>query len=255
MPRTHQTSSGRLGTVFVIAGVIILVLLGVLFALSNLLAHTASALAPRPAEAAESDSSTSADKNPLTAAVVDWGYWQSVNPDIVGWIKIAGTSIDLPIVKADREDPTYYLSHDVYGNWNYHGCPYVDADCPSGLDSKNVIILGHNLIDGTMFTEIERYHDESFASTHKDVIIYTPAGERRYVVSACETVAGDRAVKRTEFADETDFRAFVAERLSACTTKLASSPPDGNLLTLCTCSYYFNPANERTLVYAFQATR
>ena len=25
---------------------------------------------------------------------VDWGYWQSVNPDIIGWVTVPGTGID-----------------------------------------------------------------------------------------------------------------------------------------------------------------
>ena len=35
---------------------------------------------------------------------VDWGYWQGVNPDIIGWVTVPGAGIDYPIVQAHEGD-------------------------------------------------------------------------------------------------------------------------------------------------------
>lgn len=60
---------------------------------------------------------------------VDWGYWQGVNPDIIGWVTVPGAGIDYPIVQAHEGDPDHYLRYDVYGGWNYHGVPYLHWKC------------------------------------------------------------------------------------------------------------------------------
>ena len=85
---------------------------------------------------------------------VDWGYWQSVNPDIIGWVTVPGTGIDYPIVQAHDGDPDHYLRYDVYGGWNYHGVPYLHWKCADDglLGAGNALVFGHHLDDGTMFS-------------------------------------------------------------------------------------------------------
>ena len=90
----------------------------------------------------EDDASEAADDGFPT---VDWAYWQGVNPDVIGWITVPGTTINSPIVQAPTDDPDFYLSHDVYGNYNIYGAIYLDAECAeAGLDSRNAVILGHH---------------------------------------------------------------------------------------------------------------
>lgn len=246
MRRRNRKNPGRM---LVITGTFVLIAVCAVLACSYVLGLTASAMSPQPAIVNTSaDDGGTANEN---GTMVDWSYWKDVNPDIVGWLEIPDTNIDLPVVQADKEDPTFYLYHDVYGNWNYHGCPYVDADCPNGLASRNAIILGHNLVDGTMFTELENYHDRGFAEQHRLIVLYTPESTRTLAVAGCETIVGAETVKRAAFIDDQDFESFVEERLSACSVQLGGERPYANLVTLCTCSYFFNPADERTLVYAF----
>ena len=79
---------------------------------------------------------------------VDWDYWQDINPDVIGWVTIPGTTVDSPILQAHGDAPGYYLKHDVYGNYNPAGAIYLDADCEElGLSSRNAVILGS--ISGT----------------------------------------------------------------------------------------------------------
>ena len=86
---------------------------------------------------------------------VDWEYWQDVNPDVIGWVTVPGTPIDYPIVQAHADAPTWYLSHDVYGNWNIYGCPYLDADCEEeGFDSRVAYVFAHHMDDGSMFAPL-----------------------------------------------------------------------------------------------------
>lgn len=45
------------------------------------------------------------------------------NKDLAGWLSIEDTKIDYPVMQ--KEDNTYYLHHDFYGEDSKYGCLYV----------------------------------------------------------------------------------------------------------------------------------
>ena len=107
---------------------------------------------------------------------VDWGYWQSVNSDIIGWVTVPGTGIDYPIVQAHEGDLDHYLRYDVYGGWNYHGVPYLHWKCADDglLGAGNALVFGHHLNDGTMFSALARFSNAGYAEGHSPIILQTP---------------------------------------------------------------------------------
>ncbi len=186
---------------------------------------------------------------------VDWEYWEQVNPRIVGWLTVPDTPIDYPIVQAPEDDPDYYLSHDVYGEQNIFGCPYLDAGCVQGglLNSENAVVFGHNmsLLDGSMFTAFSRYGDAGFAATHRTILVQTPEAKAHLRVAGACVSPGGSATKRTSFQGKGDFESYCQERLRACDVRLDEGEAGdcSQLFTFVTCSYT-RYANERTLVYA-----
>lgn len=182
---------------------------------------------------------------------VDWEYWRGVNPDVVGWITIPGTQIDFPIVQAPEWNPTYYLDHDVYREWNYVGCPYLDAECAQGglMNSMNAVVFGHNMgWSSEMFADLANYSDESYATSHRQVFLQTPDTKRVYSVQAADVIPGWEAVKRVDFTDREDLFSWWGERYAASDMKLGKGAYAQSMLTLCTCSYNYW-SSERTLVY------
>lgn len=180
---------------------------------------------------------------------VDWDYWLSVNPDLVGWVTVPGTAIDYAVVQAPGNDPTYYLDHDIYRNWNPSGCPYVDAEC-NGFESPATYIFGHNMgyID-TMFSDFARFSDAGYAAEHRLILLQTPERRIALAISAADIVDGYEKSKRTEFADVQALHVWYAERFEAADMMIANDPGMPQLFTFVTCSYnYF--ASERTLIYA-----
>jgi sortase B len=179
---------------------------------------------------------------------VDWDYWTSVNPDIVGWVTVPRTAIDYAVVQAPTDSPTYYLDHDVFGRWNPYGCPYVDASC-DGLTGFVTYIFGHNMGFGdTMFSDFADYGNEGYAREHTTILIQTPTERLALSLSAVDVVKGDDPSKRTGFAMQQELSSWYAERFGQADVRIEQRPDATRLLIFVTCSYnYFS--NERTLVY------
>ena len=99
-----------------------------------------------------------------------------------------------------------------------------------------------------MFHDLELFHDPAFAASHNEVLLFTPTQTKRLTVVASRTVAGWEKLNCVRFKDADDFIAWRNETLAA--TGAAPSDDCKQLITLCSCSYFVNPADERTLVYA-----
>lgn len=104
-------------------------------------------------------------------------------PDIAAWFQIPGTIIDYPVMWTP-EDETYYLYKHYDGSENINGSLLLDTD--SSLDplTTNLIIHGHNMKSGAMFGYLPMYEKQSYFEQHKEMLLYTPEGERTYEVIA-----------------------------------------------------------------------
>lgn len=182
---------------------------------------------------------------------VDWDYWQSINPDIIGWVTVPGTNIDYPIMQAHADDPDYYLHHDIYGNWSVYGVPYLDAECEeTGLfNSPNGVVFGHHMNDDSMFADFANYSDSNYAQEHQMILVQDPDHQIIYYPRCAEIINANELTKRTSFNDDEDYRNWYADIIDNAVMVLDSTTEPDSLITWCTCSYnYFG--NERTLVYS-----
>lgn len=183
---------------------------------------------------------------------VDWDYWKGVNPDVIGWLTIPGTSVDSPILQAHADAPDYYLHHDVYRNYNPAGAIYLDADCEElGLSSRNAVILGHHFWNDTVTAPmgiIAEYKDRTFASEHARILIQTPAAKMVYGARFAQIVNGLERNKRTSFIDDSDFRAWYDESKADAAMVLDAEAEPEQTVSLVTCSYNIWVKNERTVL-------
>lgn len=187
---------------------------------------------------------------------IDWDWWLSINGDIVGWVRVDGTTIDFPIVQAQTDDPRFYLTHGVDGGRNPSGTPYLDSGClAAGLDSDVCFIFGHNMSDGSMFSPFASYLENGYAAGHSTVSILTPDSSESYAVDAVRLVDSDGKVKRTAFSNRTAAAKWYSEQLRASEHIVnAYEPDDGmssNFLVFSTCT---NDGSGRVVVYTHRTS-
>ena len=105
------------------------------------------------------------------------------NSDLAGWIQIDGTNINYPVMQS-KHDPDFYLKHNFEKADSPHGCPYVQANCDLQTPSDNILVYGHNMKDGTMFSDLLQYKRESFWEQHRIIRFDTMTAQAEYTVMA-----------------------------------------------------------------------
>lgn len=104
----------------------------------------------------------------------------AVNGDCIGWLSIDGTNISYPVMHTPS-DPQKYLRRNFYGKYSQSGVPFLDGRCD--LQSSNLIIYGHNMRNGTMFSDLKRYVDRDFLNAHLTVKFETADGVQTFIVT------------------------------------------------------------------------
>ena len=115
---------------------------------------------------------------------VDFKKLQSINKEIVGWIRFDNPEkISYPIVQGKDNDK--YLKMTVEGKTNGAGSIFMDANNKADFSDKNTFIYGHNMKNGSMFGQLRKYKNYKFYKENPYFYIYTPDGkEVKYQVYA-----------------------------------------------------------------------
>ena len=94
-----------------------------------------------------------------------------INPDAVGWILSENTKINYPLVQG--RDNAYYLNHLVSNEVNKLGSIFIDYRNKRDFSDEHTLIFGHNMNDGSMFNDLERYKDPNYYQDHKAIYLLT----------------------------------------------------------------------------------
>lgn len=176
----------------------------------------------------------------------DLAALQSENPDCVGWLTIPDTTVDYPIVWTPN-DPEHYLRRDFYDSYASGGTPFLDGRNEAQAEGQNLIVYGHNMLDGSMFKPVLQYLTPNFQVTHEDIYLELNGAQYHYqVIAALETNTRSPVYTYTDLSDTAemeDFRAMLLEE-----TGLDAIPQAEGYLTLSTCND--QGGNSRVLVIA-----
>ncbi len=204
-----------------------------------------SSPSPSPDEAGEEPGSSPVDtldappRHDLAALAAE-------NPDCVGWLTIPDTGIDYPVMHTP-DDSEHYLRRDFYGESASGGTPFLDGRNAAQAEGQNLILYGHNMMDGSMFKPLISYLEPNFRETHKDIFLEIDGRQYHYeVLAVVETSVKSTLYTFTDLSDpaeESDFRAAILKE-----TDLEGVHQASGYLTLSTCNN--GGGNSRVLVIA-----
>lgn len=175
------------------------------------------------------------------------------NPELFGWLRIDGTVIDYPVMHTP-DDPEKYLHANFQEEYSFGGIPFIDAACSANSD--NLIIYGHNMLDGSMFRSLMKYKDKSYWEAHPTIQFDTLYEEAEYEVLAAfydrvyyQDETCFKFYKFIDAKDEADFDNAIANyhEKQLYDTGVTASYGD-KLITLVTCAYHVE--NGRFVVVA-----
>lgn len=162
---------------------------------------------PDPIPVEEQDPDTSA-----WPPIVDFTALKSDNPDVAGWIRIPGTSVDYPVMTNPESD--YYLHRNMNGAYSMPGAIFADHQNSNALSENHIVIYGHHMITPTMFHDVANYKNKDFFEAHRVVYFETP--ETTYVlrpIAMYEVEPTEYETRKVIFDSSQDFQAYFDERL------------------------------------------
>lgn len=101
------------------------------------------------------------------------------NPDFIGWLNIANTRINEPVMHTPSW-PQYYLYRNFKGAASSAGLLFLDANCVTEDAPANKIIYGHRMQDGSRFSDLKLYLDEAFFKSQPYIQFDTLHGLGKY---------------------------------------------------------------------------
>jgi sortase B len=204
---------------------------------------------PEDEETLEQESSSK--EAPVEFPVIDWDGLLATNSDIIAWVYVPGTRVNYAIVQASKDNPQYYLSHDLQGNYNVYGVPYLDWEMKTlgSFNARFCLVYGHHMINGTMFSDMAKMSSEQYALEHQQILLMTPEENMVLTVQAVNIVNANKEDIQVIFPTVENLREYMTEKISQSELVLNAQALQETDRVYCfvTCSY--NTTNERTLVY------
>ncbi|MBQ9413813.1 MAG: class B sortase [Clostridia bacterium] len=119
---------------------------------------------------------------PLPDNPVDFKTLQTTNPDVYAWLYIPNTNIDYPVAQSSDMGDDFYLDHNIYREYEFAGMIFSEKQNGRTFLSRNTVLYGHNMLNGTMFRTLHYFEDEEFFNANPVFYIYTPGHILTYTI-------------------------------------------------------------------------
>ncbi len=169
---------------------------------------------------------------------------QKENNEIIGWLEIEDTNINLPVCQTTDND--FYLTHNYKKEKSKGGSLFLDKNFDLINGSSNYLIYGHRNTQGLMFEDLLKYSKEDFYNNHKTIKFTTNKDDSVYEIMS---VFYSRVYYKKEkdvfryynfvnANNEEEYKDFVnnCKKSSIYNTGVTANYGD-QLLTLSTCEY------------------
>ena len=193
----------------------------------------------------ESQENEEQGQNVVTERMLKVEKLQAENKDIVGWIEIEDTNINYPVLQG--EDNEYYLTHNYKKETSQKGSIFLTKDYDWDLPSTNLLIYGHNIMNGQMFQNLLKYADEEFYKEHPVIRFTTQNEDKEYeIISAFKSrvfyKSEQNVFRYYDFVNaenEEEYNEFIKNAKDSSLYDIEKTAEYGDkLITLITCSYH-----------------
>lgn len=166
----------------------------------------------------------------------DYNNLLTLNSEFKGWISVNDTEINYPLVKADNNE--FYLTHNFKKEENDGGAIFISSNNMQPFSDKNTIIHGHHMKDRSMFADLEKYKDESFAVDHP-IYISTKDKVLKYEVFTVFIEKADNGSYQNNFVSYDEYLNYInrLKQKALFNLKGESFTQADKIITLSTCDY------------------
>jgi sortase B len=172
-------------------------------------------------------------------------------PDAVGWIVIPNTLIDYPFVQ--HVDNDFYLRRDIDGYFSEAGTIFLDYRCNKDFSSRNTILYGHHMNNGSMFGTILKFGDPTFFADNEFGTLYLEKDTLTLEFFAYMVL--NPATERVIYHDDPDDDFVDYIRRNARNYRDVGLSKTDRFVTLSTCSYEFEDARMVLIARAASMNR
>ena len=140
---------------------------------------------------------------------IDFDSLRKKNEDTVAFIKVYGTNIEYPIVKADNNE--FYLTHSFDKSLNTAGWPFANYVNNFDGTDKNITIFAHARRDGSMFGSLYKTLSNSWQEEKDNLRILFIIEKNSYfyqVFSTYRVLNEDYYIKNS-FKDDVEYKDFL----------------------------------------------
>ena len=169
--------------------------------------------------------------------IVNFKLLKDQNPDVVAYLKVFGTNIDYIVVKG--KDNKFYLNHSFNREYNISGWIFADYHNKFDGNDKNIVIYGHNTMDGSMFGTLKNTSTKDWQDIQENhkIILITEMGFSFYQVFSTYSIDPEEYYINTEFSNDNQYNNFLNKVKSRSNYNYnIDINKDDHILTLSSCT-------------------
>jgi len=160
---------------------------------------------------------------------------REVNEDVLGWIHIPDTAISYPLMRSQDNSEYLKLTWDL--TYSSAGSIFLERKNSADLSDFHTLIYGHNMKNGTMFSNLRHYRDQEYLDNHPCVYIATDDAILRYEVFSAYTADVSTDTYRLYFEDDGRKQSVIDFYLEQSEVESDLVPTvEDRILTLSTCT-------------------
>jgi sortase B len=161
---------------------------------------------------------------------------QAINPEVISWLTVYGTSIDYPVAQGTNN--LKYVNTNAEGMYALSGAIFLDSANSKDFSDFNSILYGHHMEKHMMFGEIGDFTDKNMFDTHQYGNLYFDEKDHGIEFFAfVHTSAYDFSVFKPNVKGEGERQAYLDNLLEkAMHTRDIGITANDRLILLSTCS-------------------